>query len=201
LLGLGILPFMGLAQNKKDTPPANWYNLDYKSDGVMGISTEKAYELLKGRKSSPVVVAVIDGGVDVQHEDLKEVVWINKKENDDNGKDDDNNGYIDDKYGWNFIGKDRKSTRLNSSHVKISYAVCLTVSLHDALPISEKAYELLKGRKSSPVVVAVIDGGVDVQHEDLKEVVWINKKENDDNGKDDDNNGYIDDKYGWNFIG
>ncbi len=104
LLGLGILPFAGLAQNKKDTPPANWYNLDYKSDGVMGISTEKAYELLKGRKSSPIVVAVIDGGVDVQHEDLKDVLWINKKDNDNNGKDDDENGYIDDKYGWNFIG-------------------------------------------------------------------------------------------------
>lgn len=104
LLGISILPLSGIAQDKKDKAPANWYNLDYKADGIMGISTEKAYELLKGRKATPVVVAVIDGGVDVHHEDLKDVLWINKKEANQNGKDDDNNGYVDDKYGWNFIG-------------------------------------------------------------------------------------------------
>lgn len=104
LLGISILPFTGIAQDKKNKAPDNWYNLDYKTDNVMGISTEKAYELLKGRKSSPVIVAVIDGGVDVFHEDLKDVLWINSKESDKNGKDDDGNGYIDDKYGWNFIG-------------------------------------------------------------------------------------------------
>ncbi|MBL1408180.1 S8 family peptidase [Sphingobacterium faecale] len=104
LLGISILPYSGFSQDKKDKAPANWYNLDYKSDGIMGISTEKAYELLKGRKSTPVIVAVIDGGVDVNHEDLKEVLWINKKESSKNGKDDDGNGYIDDKYGWNFLG-------------------------------------------------------------------------------------------------
>jgi len=99
LLGIGILPFTGFAQDKKDKAPANWYNLDYKSDGIMGVSTEKAYELLKGRKATPVIVAVIDGGVDVYHEDLKDVLWINKKEANANGKDDDKNGYIDDKFG------------------------------------------------------------------------------------------------------
>lgn len=104
LLGISILPFQGFSQDKKDKAPANWFNLDYKTDGVMGISTEKAYEILKGRKSTPVIVAVIDGGVDVQHEDLKDALWINEKESSANGKDDDNNGYIDDKYGWNFIG-------------------------------------------------------------------------------------------------
>lgn len=104
LLGISILPFQGFSQDKKEKAPSNWYNLDYKSDGIMGISTEKAYEILKGRKSTPVIVAVIDGGVDVHHEDLKDVLWINAKEATPNGKDDDNNGYIDDKYGWNFIG-------------------------------------------------------------------------------------------------
>lgn len=104
LLGINILPFTGFSQDNKEKAPANWYNLDYKTDGIMGISTEKAYELLKGRKSTPVVVAVIDGGVDVNHEDLKEVLWTNKNETHPNGKDDDGNGYVDDKYGWNFIG-------------------------------------------------------------------------------------------------
>ncbi|WP_164108581.1 MULTISPECIES: S8 family peptidase [Sphingobacterium] len=104
LLGISILPYSGFSQDKKDKAPANWYNLDYKTDGIFGISTERAYELLKGQKSTPVIVAVIDGGVDVKHEDLKEVLWINKKDANTNGKDDDGNGYIDDKYGWNFIG-------------------------------------------------------------------------------------------------
>lgn len=104
LLAIYILPFAGLAQSTTDKAPANWYNLDYKTDKVMGISTEKAYDLLKGRNATPVIVAVIDGGVDVNHEDLKDVLWINPKDKDSNGIDNDKNGYIDDKYGWNFIG-------------------------------------------------------------------------------------------------
>lgn len=103
-LGIVILPFSGIAQSVKDKAPANWYNLDYKADGVMGISTEKAYELLQGAKSTPVIVAVIDGGIDVDHEDLKDVLWINSKDSIVNGIDNDGNGYINDKYGWNFIG-------------------------------------------------------------------------------------------------
>lgn len=102
ILAISILPFLGFAQT--DKAPKNWQNLDYKTDKVMGISTEKAYDLLKGRKSSPVVVAVIDGGVDINHEDLKDVLWINKKDATKTGKDDDKNGYVNDKYGWNFIG-------------------------------------------------------------------------------------------------
>jgi subtilisin family serine protease len=71
----------------------------------MGISTEKTYKtLLKGRKSTPISVGVLDGGVDVYHEDLKDVVWLNVKDSLANGIDNDGNGYINDKYGWNFIG-------------------------------------------------------------------------------------------------
>jgi len=103
LFAISILPFSGFTQSSEKAP-INWYNLDYKTDKVMGISTEKAYDLLKGRKSTPVVVAVIDGGVDINHEDLKDVLWINPKENKKNNTDDDKNGYFDDKYGWNFIG-------------------------------------------------------------------------------------------------
>jgi len=71
----------------------------------MGISTEKAYNLLlKDKESTPVVVAVIDGGVDVNHEDLKDVIWINVQDSASTGSDEDGNGYVNDKYGWNFIG-------------------------------------------------------------------------------------------------
>lgn len=101
---LAALPFMSFAQKP------NWQNLDLKTDSTFGISTEKAYnELLKGKKSVPVIVAVLDGGVDIEHEDLKSTVWLNKKEKVGNGKDDDKNGYIDDIHGWNFLGSSKGS--------------------------------------------------------------------------------------------
>lgn len=85
--------------------PENWFNLDPEQDGINGVSTERTYqELLKGRSASEVIVAVIDGGVDPMHEDLKDIMWKNPGEIPDNGIDDDQNGYIDDIYGWNFIG-------------------------------------------------------------------------------------------------
>src|ERR1700761_8894790 len=75
----------------------NWQNLDLKTDTVFGISTEKAYnELLKDKKHVTVVVAVIDGGVDINHEDLKQVIWTNTAETASNNTDDDKNGYVDD---------------------------------------------------------------------------------------------------------
>lgn len=71
----------------------------------MGISTEKAYDLLlKDKKGTPVVVAVIDGGVDVHHEDLRDIIWINERDSASTGNDEDGNGYVNDKYGWNFLG-------------------------------------------------------------------------------------------------
>ncbi|MBB5646287.1 S8 family serine peptidase [Pedobacter cryoconitis] len=81
----------------------NWQNLDLESDSVFGISMEKAYkELLKGKKVTSVIVAVIDGGVDINHEDLKSVIWTSPNEIPANGKDDDKNGFIDDVHGYNF---------------------------------------------------------------------------------------------------
>jgi len=83
----------------------NWYNKSASIDSIYGAEVEKAYnEILKGKTSTTVIVAVIDGGIDVTHEDLKNNIWVNKNEIPDNGIDDDNNGYIDDIHGWNFIG-------------------------------------------------------------------------------------------------
>jgi len=93
-----------VAQAQKGAP-ANWFNLDPKKDKVYGVGTEKAYtELLKNKKSKTVIVAVIDGGTEPTHEDLKGVIWVNANEIPGNGIDDDHNGYIDDVNGWNFIG-------------------------------------------------------------------------------------------------
>lgn len=94
------------AQDKNVILPPNWFNLDLAANGYFGISTEKAYnELLKDKKpKQKIIVAVIDGGTDIKHEDLKDVLWTNSKEIPGNGIDDDGNGYIDDVHGWNFIG-------------------------------------------------------------------------------------------------
>lgn len=85
--------------------PDNWFNLDPTTDKVNGVSTERAYkELLKDKKSTTIIVGVLDSGVDFNHEDLKDVMWTNPGEIPGNGIDDDKNGYIDDIHGWNFLG-------------------------------------------------------------------------------------------------
>ncbi|MFM7895189.1 MAG: S8 family peptidase [Flavobacterium sp.] len=94
----------------KTTPVAEndlkrWSHLDLVKDTLPGMSVDKAYaELLKGKKGQKVIVGIIDSGVDINHEDLKAVVWTNTKESAGNGIDDDKNGYIDDIHGWNFLG-------------------------------------------------------------------------------------------------
>ncbi len=91
------------AQTEK--PDVNWQNQDYSLTKTYGVSTEKAYEeLLKGKESTEIIVAVLDSGVDVEHEDLAANIWVNEDEIPDNGIDDDKNGYVDDINGWNFIG-------------------------------------------------------------------------------------------------
>ena len=68
---------------------------------------EHAKENGKHPGGSPdVIVAVIDTGVDYNHLDLRNNIWVNPAEIPDNGIDDDGNGYIDDIYGWNCVGDD-----------------------------------------------------------------------------------------------
>lgn len=89
-----------------DSAFLNWHNADYHELGIVGTSVDKAYrELLKDKKpKKTIVVAVIDSGIDILHEDLQGKIWVNEDEIPDNNIDDDNNGYIDDVNGWNFIG-------------------------------------------------------------------------------------------------
>jgi cell wall-associated protease len=87
-----------------DEQKNNWGNLDLIKDSIPGMSVDKAYDFLKGKKSVTVVVGVVDSGTDLGHEDLKDVAWVNTREVAGNGIDDDKNGYVDDINGWNFLG-------------------------------------------------------------------------------------------------
>ncbi|HEX8460445.1 MAG TPA: S8 family serine peptidase, partial [Segetibacter sp.] len=100
----------------------NWHLMDVQKDSLHGISINKTYEYLKGKKSTPVIVAVIDSGVDTTHEDLKKILWKNPKEIPGNGIDDDKNGYVDDIYGWNFLGgKDGRNIKTESAEASRVY--------------------------------------------------------------------------------
>ena len=81
-----------------------WSHTDLEKDSIPGMSLEKAYAFLEGKKGVEVIVGVVDSGTDLLHEDLKDVAWVNTKEIPNNGIDDDKNGYIDDINGWNFLG-------------------------------------------------------------------------------------------------
>ena len=79
------------------TVPDNWFNLDAGEANVQGVSSEKLYDgLLKNKTGETVIVAIIDSGVDAEHEDLRDIMWINPGEIAGNCIDDDKNGYIDD---------------------------------------------------------------------------------------------------------
>lgn len=78
----------------------------FKDASENGVSVNKSYMSPLSMEKGEVIVAVVDTGVDYNHEDLKEVMWINVNEIPDNGIDDDNNGYIDDIYGINTLDKD-----------------------------------------------------------------------------------------------
>lgn len=83
----------------------DWFNLDPAENGIEGSSVNKAYGSFDIRSDQdPVIVAVIDSGIDINHEDLQGKIWVNADEIPDNGVDDDNNGFVDDIHGWNFIG-------------------------------------------------------------------------------------------------
>ena len=120
LMSLGFIAF---SQNSvKGDVPNGWHLKDQQSTGFYGISLDKAYDFLKGRKSKQVIVAVIDSGIDTTHEDLKPILWVNSKEIAGNGIDDDRNGYVDDIHGWNFIGgRDGRNVKQNSSEVSRVY--------------------------------------------------------------------------------
>jgi subtilisin family serine protease len=136
-------------------PPENWHHLDEEQTRFRGISSKLTYENMPANTSPQrqVIVAVIDGGVDINHEDLKANIWVNEDEVPGNNTDDDNNGYTDDVNGWNFIGgADGKNVDNDTFEVtriykrlKPTFADADTTSFTTA---EEQQYELFKKVKN-----------------------------------------------------
>ncbi len=104
LICLSLLLSLSVAFSQTSAPQ-NWFHMDPVTEELPGVATERAYEeLLKGKTGKAVIVAVLDSGVDYEHEDLDDVMWVNEDEIPGNGIDDDKNGYVDDIHGWNFLG-------------------------------------------------------------------------------------------------
>jgi thermitase len=80
-----------------------------------GMSVNSAYSNLPARSPKEVIVAVVDTGVDHNHNDLKNVMWTNTKEIPGNKIDDDNNGYIDDIHGINTLVRDAQGNATSNT--------------------------------------------------------------------------------------
>ncbi len=113
----------------------NWGHLDLVSDTIPGMSVDKAYEeIIKNKKGKKVIVAVLDSGMDLNHEDLDDVLWTNKGERPGNNKDDDGNGYVDDIHGYNFLGE--------SYNEQLEYARMLRLNIGDAATLAKAKTKL-----------------------------------------------------------
>ncbi|TNF40903.1 MAG: peptidase S8, partial [Cytophagales bacterium] len=114
-----------------------WGHLDLVRDTVPGMSVDRAYsELLKKKKGQTVVVAVIDSGIDLDHEDIKNVLWTNAGEKPGDGIDNDGNGFVDDIHGFNFLGE--------SYHEQLEFSRILRLKIGDETLQKEARAELDK---------------------------------------------------------
>ena len=140
LMGCGATSLVSTPVENIDTVPLKissltesqkkgWGHADLISDTIPGMSINKAYsEIIKNKKGKTVVVAVLDSGIDLEHEDLDDVLWTNTGEKPNNGKDDDGNGYVDDIHGYNFLGE--------AYNEQLEYVRMLRLNIGDA---SERA--------------------------------------------------------------
>lgn len=95
------LPSVGVPVTVRYVPKISQDAYSQYQDYLQTLGVVDAWKITKG--SPDVVVAVIDGGIDTLHEDMRDAIWVNKDEIPNNGRDDDHNGYVDDVHGWDFV--------------------------------------------------------------------------------------------------
>ena len=144
-----------------------WYKLDLSKDEVPGMSVNRAYsELINDKEGREVIVAVIDSGVDIDHEDLSENIWVNSDEIPNNNIDDDKNGYIDDINGWNFLG--------DSKNENLEYIRLLKKTEPDSNHYSEyeqKRQNEIKENEKRILNIKSIENRLRITEEILKEFI------------------------------
>lgn len=92
------------------------WGLNNPTTPLADINAAAAWDRTTGK--SDTVIAIVDGGVDVTHEDLQGKIWINSNEVPNNGLDDDSNGFVDDINGWNFFSnRSRVDPADHATHV------------------------------------------------------------------------------------
>jgi len=131
-----------------DTPSKKWQWKDWTTDNIHGTSLANAEQVLNLFPTpAPIIIAVLDGGVDTTHKDIKSLLWENAKEIPNNNIDDDNNGYIDDIHGWNFLGgkNGQNINKASSEKARIYHAYKLlyenkTVDTNSLSKIEKKQY-------------------------------------------------------------
>ena len=125
-----LISFSGWSQSDPVTP---WHLSAYEVDGIPGIALPQALALLNDRQPQTTVkVAILDGGIDYDHDALASSIYTNALEIPGNGIDDDGNGYADDVHGWNFVvdslGENIHMARYEAVYIK---------HLHDSLTRSK----------------------------------------------------------------
>lgn len=162
-----------------------WPHSDVNTQLFPGMNLDAAYKLLNNVSPTTVIVGVIDSGVDINHEDLKDVIWTNSKEIPDNGIDDDHNGYVDDIHGWNFLGQINQAplemVRMlrSSSSDSEDYRRALAEYQTEIVQAEEnlKHYQdLLNKVVEADKVLKKLLGKDVYTNEELSELVYSNKK-------------------------
>lgn len=151
ILSLFVLSFSfnAFAQTKEvdqeELEKRNWFHSDFEKTGIYGVGTDSALEFLKSKKMKPttIVVGVLDSGIQIDHEDLKNEIWVNPKEVANNNRDDDNNGYIDDTHGWDFV-TDNEGNAYNKDTYEATRVVVMYEDLFDS---DDKAKNMENMRK------------------------------------------------------
>lgn len=136
----------------------DWYNCSFDKDSVYGAEVNKAYEFLKKKKiKKRPIVALIGSGMDVEHEDLKENIWVNPKEKN-NGKDNDKNGLIGDINGWNFLGgKDGSVMEMTMSEGDREFFRLESKKYGDYLFDGKDYFKMIDGKKTKVEAPSDID--------------------------------------------